>query len=141
MASPVSISLEGIGGLISGVGSAAKDIRAAITGKSVIDATAQAQIDAKLIELEMASANAQVELNKVEAASPKLFTSGWRPAIGWICAMAMLYHFVARPLVVGFFPSLTLPALDMGELWPLVTAMLGLVGVRGYEKSKGVARS
>ena len=140
MASLFGVDLEGAGAAVGALGTLAKDMRAAITGKSILDPVALATLEAKALEIEAASANAQVALNAAEASSPRLFVSGWRPAIGWTLALAILYQFVARPVALGIFPALPLVALSMDELWPMIAGMLGLVGTRSYEKAKGVAR-
>jgi hypothetical protein len=85
----------------------------------------------------------QIDINKAEAASPSAFTSSWRPAIGWVCAMALACQYIARPLlewggIVSGHPLPPLPGID-NNLWELLTAMLGLSGLRSYEKLKGVA--
>ena len=81
---------------------------------------------------------AQTEINKVEAASPSVFVSGWRPAIGWVCAMAMGYQYLLRPFLVAYHPALAFPGLD-DNLWQLLAGMLGLGGLRTFEKVNGVA--
>ena len=43
-------------------------------------------------------AMAQIEVNKIEAASPQFFKSSWRPFIGWVCGVAFAYHFVIQPM-------------------------------------------
>jgi uncharacterized membrane protein len=85
----------------------------------------------------------QLDINKAEAASPSAFTSGWRPAIGWVCAAALACQYIARPLlqwagIVWAHPLPQLPGID-DNLWQLMTAMLGLGGLRSFEKVKGVA--
>jgi len=87
----------------------------------------------------------QIELNKVEASSQRLFVAGWRPAIGWVCVGAYAYTFVGQPLLVFFLTTLgihldiaQLPRLEMGELSAVLFAMLGMGGMRTYEKVKGV---
>ena len=73
------------------------------------------------IELEIQKANtAQIEVNKVEAGHRSIFVAGWRPCCGWICAIALGYHFVLQPIIL-FFLSLNnmqyeLPVFDMGAL-------------------------
>ncbi len=86
---------------------------------------------------------AQLEVNKTEAASNSLFVAGWRPAVGWICGLAFAWHFVLEPMA-GFVLAYivdtppTLPALDMTALMTVLMGMLGLGGLRTYEKKTGV---
>ena len=87
---------------------------------------------------ELAAMLAQTEINKVEAANPSVFVSGWRPAIGWVCALAMGYQYRLRPFLVAFYPVLAFPGLD-DNLWQLLAGMLGLGGLRTFEKMNGVA--
>jgi hypothetical protein len=143
MAGAVNVSLEGIGGLITGIGSAAKDIRAAITGKSVIDPAAQAELEKKVLELENKAqeiqnsvAIAQANIAMEEAKSTKLFIAGARPAILWICGIVVLYTYIVSPILKAC--GVPVPDMAMSDLWPVVTGMLGLGTMRTYEKSKGV---
>ena len=87
---------------------------------------------------ELAAMLAQTEINKVEAASASVFVAGWRPAIGWVCALAMGYQYLARPFLVAYHPALAFPGLD-DNLWQLLAGMLGLGGLRTFEKINGVA--
>jgi hypothetical protein len=87
---------------------------------------------------ELAAMTAQTEINKVEAASSSIFVSGWRPAIGWVCALAMCYQYLVRPFITAFYPALTFPGLDE-NLWQLMMGMLGLGGLRTFEKVNNVA--
>ena len=90
---------------------------------------------------------AQVEVNKAEAQHASIFVAGWRPAIGWICGVALAWNFVIQPLLLWLawvFPDgvdiATAPKLDSGELMTVLLGMLGLGGLRTYEKRVGVAR-
>ena len=100
-----------------------------------------AQLDA-----DMKLALGQLEVNKAEAASGSLFTSGWRPAVGWICAAGLAYEFLFAPLLPWLLLALMgkqlppLPDLPMETLMTLLLGMLGLGGLRTIEKVKGVAR-
>ena len=87
---------------------------------------------------ELAAMTAQTEINKVEAASGNLFASSWRPAIGWVCALAMFYQYLLRPFFTAFLPALNFPGLDE-NLWQLMMGMLGLGGLRTFEKLNNVA--
>jgi hypothetical protein len=88
---------------------------------------------------------AQLEINKAEAASGSIFKGGWRPAVGWVCAFAFAYHFVIQPVLVFIFAyagvdAPELPEFDMGTLLTVLGGMLGIGGLRTYEKQKGLAR-
>ena len=88
---------------------------------------------------------AQLEINKAEAASGSLFKGGWRPCVGWICAIAFAYHFVLQPLLVfGLsYAGLDMPELpefDVGTLLPVLGGMLGIGTLRTYEKQKGLTK-
>ena len=83
---------------------------------------------------------AQIEVNKVEANSSSLFVAGWRPFVGWTCGVALCYHFVLQPFLTfvlySFGQQITLPTFDMGTLTTILMGMLGLGGLRSYEKVK-----
>jgi hypothetical protein len=86
----------------------------------------------------------QLDINKAEAASSSVFTSGWRPAIGWVCAAALMAQYIARPLLqwIGVMTGHnwpTLPGID-DNLWQLMLGMLGLGGLRTFERVKGVGK-
>ena len=88
---------------------------------------------------------AQIEVNKAEASSGSLFKGGWRPFVGWICGVALLYHFILSPLII-FIVTLTgvdlppLPEFDMSSLMTVLLGMLGIGGLRTYEKQKGLTK-
>lgn len=88
-------------------------------------------------------ASGQIEVNKVEAASNRLFVAGWRPAVGWICALALGFKYIGGPLLVMiaayFKVQMELPDIDAGELLPILLGMLGLGAMRTAEKIKKVA--
>jgi len=134
--------LKGVGEIFSGLGGLAKDIRTAITG---IDPQKQAEIELKLVEMENAAMLSQVEVNKIEAASQSKFVSWWRPAIGWVCGMALVLTYLLLPLTSWVLQligkPITLFKVDMSELYPLLIALLGLGGLRTWEKVKGVQGS
>ena len=83
---------------------------------------------------------AQIEVNKVEAGSTNLFVSGWRPFVGWTCGVALCYHFVLQPLLMFVLSAIgnpmELPGFDMTTLTTVLMGMLGLGGLRSYEKVK-----
>lgn len=87
---------------------------------------------------------AQIEVNKVEAQHRTIFVAGWRPFTGWICASALAYHFIIEPILIFALAlqniQLTLPTFDMGSLLTVLMGMLGLGGLRTYEKAKGITK-
>ena len=88
---------------------------------------------------------AQIEVNKQEAASGSLFKGGWRPAVGWCCAIAFAYHFIVQPILVFAFAysgieTPALPEFEMSSLLTVLMGMLGLGGLRSYEKQKGLTK-
>ena len=111
------------------------------------DKTAQDAAKLDLLKIQMANEFAlqlgQVQTNTAEAASSNLFVAGWRPAVGWVCAAALAYQYLLRPLlawtmaVIGH-PIPPMPGIDQ-NLWELMLGMLGIGGLRSFEKVKGVA--
>jgi len=90
-------------------------------------------------------AKSQIEVNKMEAQSRHWFVASWRPFIGWTCGIALMWHFVLSQFIL-FFATMfgyTLPALpefDMGSLMTVLMGMLGLGGLRTFEKYKGMTK-
>jgi len=82
-------------------------------------------------------AKGQLEVNKVEAAHKSLFVSGWRPAVGWCCCLALLYSTILSPILGIWF---TVPPVDSSLLTTILLGMLGLGGLRTIETTKSVAR-
>ena len=88
---------------------------------------------------------AQIEVIKAEAQSGSLFKGGWRPAVGWVCAIAFLYHFLLKDIImfVCAFAGVDIPDLpefDMSTLLTVLGGMLGIGGLRTYEKQKGLTK-
>jgi hypothetical protein len=90
-------------------------------------------------------AKGQIEINKISAAHKSMFVAGWRPFVGWSCGVAMAWHFVGQPIAV-FVIAYTgvetppLPVFEMESLLTVLLGMLGLGGLRTFEKTKSVAR-
>ena len=79
----------------------------------------------------------QLEINKVEAAHKSLFVAGWRPAIGWVCMLGLLYNtIIANVLSIW----IEVPEVDTTLLVPGMMGMLGLGAMRSYEKVNHVSR-
>ena len=89
-------------------------------------------------------AKGQIDINKEQAKHPSLFVSGARPAIMWVCCLGLLWQFFIQPIVtyiaVMFNPDFVPLNLEMEGLVTLVMSLLGLSGLRSFEKSKGIAR-
>ena len=115
-----------------------------IINKFVPDPDQRAKAESALRDSLQAWDKAQTDVNAVEAANANVFVSGWRPFIGWTCGLALAYQYVLAPIVMWLALTwgihlATPPKLDE-TLWQLVFAMLGLGGLRTFEKVKGVAR-
>lgn len=101
-------------------------------------------LDAKVIE-------GQIAINAAEATNPSLFVSGWRPSIGWACSFGFWMAFVIGPFLYwaaemaywimdDFKGNIPMMELDTSNLLALGGSMLGLAGIRSFEKKSGVAR-
>ena len=103
-------------------GNLAWEIREAIKGKE-LDPN-------QLLEI-------QTKINEIEAQHRTVFVAGWRPFIGWVCGVALAYNFVIRDLFIwAMKPEVVPPALQMEHLMTVLLGMLGLGGLRTYEKIK-----
>ena len=84
------------------------------------------------------------EANIESAKSSSIFVAGARPAIMWVCCLGLLTNFFILPLMEWasaiWFPEIPMPKLETEELMTLTLSLLGLGGMRSFEKSKGVAR-
>ena len=117
--------------------------------KFVADADTKAQLAHDIATMSERHAQdlalAQIQVNAAEAASGSIFKGGWRPFIGWTCGLAFFYHFVGQPIAV-FVMTVTgtevpaLPDFDMGTLLTVLGGMLGIGGLRTYEKQKGITK-
>lgn len=90
------------------------------------------------------AAKAQTEVNLKEAESGSMFIAGWRPFIGWVCGVGCGYAFILQPLLGAFSAWMKWslpPSLDTQSMLGLLMGMLGLGGMRTYEKTKGVERT
>ena len=102
----------------------------------------KAKAQAMLDQIAQQPGQLQIEVNKIEAANSSLFVAGWRPAVGWICAFGLAYSYILQPLAVFTMNALGKPTpppvLDLGSLFNLLLAMLGMAGLRTFEKNNGV---
>ena len=100
------------------------------------------QLQLKEEEIEAGILEKIHETNIAEAKSGNLFIAGWRPFIGWIGGFALAYQFIFAPFLHSFFKvfnlNFELPQIDWGILIQIILAMLGMAGLRTFEKTKGV---
>jgi hypothetical protein len=109
--------------------------------KWIPDADTRQQIEFELTTLSERYAQelavAQIKLN-TEEAKGNWFQSGWRPATGWVCVLGFAVNFLISPLAAGF--GIIIPQADTGTMLPVLMGLLGLGGMRSFERSKGVGK-
>jgi hypothetical protein len=114
-----------------------------VLDKIIPDANLRAQAKADLAVLEVSGELQQIlgqlEINKEEAKHESRFVSGWRPAIGWICGFAFGYHYLLYPFIqttvaVSGGDISGFPVFDLSQMLPVLLGMLGLGGLRSFEK-------
>lgn len=104
----------------------------------------QQQGEFKEMDQQFALMNAQIDVNKVEASNPSLFVSGWRPATGWLCAIALGYVGIIDPMArfcatVFYHYTGSFPVVDTTLTTQILLGMMGLGSLRTFEKVQGVA--
>ena len=131
---------------ITGIGSVA-DLASGIINKIWPDKT-QAEKDQMaqalaLLQGQISMNQGQMDINKVEAASPTLFVAGWRPFVGWVCGSACAWNWVGLPVAkfaaAAFHHAIEVAPADLTQMLPLLMGLLGMGALRTYEKTKGVA--
>ena len=80
---------------------------------------------------------AQIEVNKAEAQG-NWFQASWRPLCGYVCVLGLMVNFLISPICAGF--GFNIPQADMSVMMPVLTGMLGLAGMRSYERVKKVGK-
>ena len=129
------MDLLGIGSVIESVGKVAEHF--VTTDKEKM------ALEIEMRKLDQANDMAQLAVNTEEAKSASVFVSGWRPAIGWTCGLGLLYVSFLLP-IAQFAAKMygyagTFPEVDTTITMQVLFGMLGLSGMRTYEKTKGVA--
>lgn len=134
---------------------AALDIGGKLIDKLWPNPEQAAEAKIKLVELQQSGelaqltaetdlAKSQIEVNKIEASSVDPFVSRWRPAIGWVCAAAFAYTAVLQPFLVLLLRaagnSVVLPALDGALISAITLSLLGMGGMRSYDKKQGTSK-
>ncbi len=100
----------------------------------------------------LALLQSQADINKVEAGNPSPFVAGWRPFVGWVCGASLGLMYIPKAIVMTVIwtkmawaaaaAGALLPAypdLGVGDLLGLLMSLLGLAGLRTFEKKTGVA--
>lgn len=127
------------------IGGSIGDAFAKIVGAFKTDPTVALQVQAELTKAQFElqgkiidQVNSQINVNAVEAANKNMFVAGWRPAIGWCCGLGLAVQFIINPFatwIAGLSGHpIAFPTLDMGTLMTLLLGMLGLGGMRTFEK-------
>lgn len=104
---------------------------------------AEAEFLTMAAEGELKQVIAQLEINAREAAHPSIWVAGWRPFFGWAGGAGFIYATILQPLLAWWATMNGLPVpptLNMDLLWVVITGMLGIGGLRTFEKSKGVTK-
>tara|TARA_R100001594_G_scaffold78199_2_gene112739 strand:+ start:3196 stop:3600 length:405 start_codon:yes stop_codon:yes gene_type:complete len=100
----------------------------------------EAQLTTHLAKIDLA----QLEVNKAEALSRNVFIAGWRPFVGWTCGLALFYTYLVQPITTFILAQtdtlVHLPNVDLSTMMPVLLGMLGLGGLRSWEKYKGVSK-
>jgi hypothetical protein len=130
--------------MVLGIADSVIGVAGKVLDKCVEDKDLRKKLDhelkTQLVSLDLAQAQTNIE----QAKHPSIFVSGARPAIMWICAFALAWQFIVAPIASWAFaiwyPVLELPSLDTQALMTLLMSLLGLGGMRSFEKMKGVAR-
>jgi len=134
-------SILDFGSVIEGVGKVADDLFTSDEERLKV-ALQEKQLEAEVVK-------GQLEINEAEAQHKSVFVAGWRPFIGWIGGCALAYQFLLYPLLTWGWAYLKAKAmippefdppkvLDADALWVVVTGMLGIAGMRSFDKWKGV---
>ena len=122
------------------------EIGAKLLDKVIPDKDAREKAQAELLKAAQSQdfqlSLAQIKVNEEEAKSDSLFKSGWRPSIGWTCSIAFILHFVAFPVINFIIVALgykeVVISFDMATLMTVLGGLLGIGGLRTYEKLKGI---
>ena len=124
---------------ITGIG-AVSDLASTVIGKIWPDKT---EAEKQQLAAAVMVVQGQLDINKVEAASPSVFVSGWRPFIGWVCGSACAWNWIGLPVVkviaVTLDHPLNLSPADLTEMMPILFGLLGLGTLRTIEKINKVA--
>ncbi len=123
------------------------EIGKTLLDKFVPDPQAKAAAEMELVKMaadgELKQIIAQLEINAKEAAHPSLFVAGWRPFFGWAGGVGFVYATLGQPLLAWLSAVRGWPApptINIDLLWVVITGLLGIGGLRTFEKSKGATK-
>jgi len=128
--------------------SAIADLASNLVGRFFPDKTEQEKAQLSLVlttmQNQMSMNQGQMDTNKVEAGSPSLFVSGWRPFVGWVCGAACAWNWIGLPVIKAGLLAFNqdasaLQPADLTQMLPLLFGLLGMGALRTYEKTQGVA--
>ena len=128
-----------LSGGISGVLKGTKDL----ISQFHMDPVKQAELEIKLLQVQHEMEKAQIDVNIQEAKHPDWKVAGWRPATGWICAAGLGYQALLQPILAWAATLASMPVpppVDTALLTTVLLGMLGLGGIRAFERVKKVAR-
>ncbi len=132
-----------LGGLLGGKGGALKTIAKVV---DEIHTSDEEKLDKKILmqRIQQKLAEKQLDVNAKEASHRSIFVAGWRPFIGWIGGLALMFEFILSPCIEWYAKfaglNLTAPEIQTGPLLAIVTSMLGVAGMRSFEKAKGLTK-
>ena len=135
--------LQALGGLLGGKGGALKTIAKVV---DEIHTSEEEKLDKKILmqRIQQKLAEKQLDVNAKEASHRSIFVAGWRPFIGWIGCLALMFEFILSPCIEWYSQfaglDLTAPEIQTGPLLAIVTSMLGVAGMRSFEKAKGLTK-
>ena len=133
-----------LGGLLGGGKGGALETISKVVDE--LHTSEEEKLDKKILmqRLQQKLAEKQLDVNAKEASHRSVFVAGWRPAIGWCGAMALFFAFLLSPCIEWYakFSGIDIvpPAIETGPLLAIVTSMLGVAGMRSFEKAKGIAK-
>jgi hypothetical protein len=143
----MSWNLLGLGDIITSVGKVADDLITTDKERLTI-ALEEKKLGLEEKKIEAGLVQGQLDINKEEAKSASVFVAGWRPFIGWIGGLALAYQFLVYPILTWAWALLIArgvvppdmkppPMLATDALFALISAMLGIAGLRSFDKIKG----
>ena len=133
-----------LGGLLGGGKGGALETISKVVDE--LHTSEEEKLDKKILmqRLQQKLAEKQLDVNAKQASHRSVFVAGWRPAIGWCGAMALFFAFILSPCIEWYakFSGIDIvpPAIETGPLLAIVTSMLGVAGMRSFEKAKGIAK-